>query len=111
MENTLSPRHNHGRQKMNKTEDSNLFVVILKYIVPLDIIDKHRGEHLKFLEIYYQKGIFVTSGRQVPRSGGVIIAKGCERFELENFLKDDPYFVHHLAEYEIYEFTPSVKIS
>jgi uncharacterized protein YciI len=88
----------------------NLFVVILRYLVPLETIDTHRDEHIKFIESYYTKGIFVVSGRQVPRSGGVIIAKAESRLALEQILKEDPFTVHHLVEHQIYEFIPSQEI-
>ena len=86
---------------------SNLFVVVLRYIVDLEKVDTYREGHIRFLEANYTDGNFIVSGPQVPRSGGIIIAKSQNRSLLEEKLKDDPFFVHHLAEYQIYEFQPT----
>jgi uncharacterized protein YciI len=53
----------------------SLFVVILRYLVDLETILRHREDHVKFLQIYYAKGIFIVSGPQKPRSGGIIVAR------------------------------------
>ena len=84
-----------------------MFIVILRYIVDLDVIDAHHPEHLQFLDAYYPKGIFIASGRQVQVNGGIIIAKSNNRIELEKILSEDPFAAHNLAEYQIYEFTPT----
>lgn len=86
---------------------SNIFVVILKYIVPLEKIDEHRAKHLDFLSEYYLSGIFIASGRQASLDGGVIIAKTGNKKDLENILKQDPFAIDNLALYEIYEFIPT----
>ncbi len=83
---------------------SVLFVVILNYIVPLEKIDAHREQHLQFLDHYYAEGVFIASGAQVPRVGGVILAKASSKEDLEKILSNDPFFVNKLAEYKIYEF-------
>ncbi len=85
----------------------NLFIIILKYIQPLDIIDQNRAEHIKFLDQYYESNIFIASGRQVTNDGGVIIATSEKINTLQEIIKLDPFYKKNLAEYEIYEFTPS----
>jgi uncharacterized protein YciI len=86
---------------------NNFFVIILKYIVPLSEIDLYRNAHLEFLNKYYESGIFIISGAKVPRDGGVIIAKSCDRLFIENILKQDPFAINNLADYQIHEFDPS----
>jgi uncharacterized protein YciI len=68
---------------------------------------KLRPKHLEFLDIYYDKNIFIASGRQNPLIGGVILARGVTRDELENLLKEDPFYTEDAATYEITEFTPN----
>lgn len=85
----------------------NIFVVILRYIVPIEEIDLHRPAHLAFLDNLYAQGVFITSGTQQPRSGGIMIAKADNRAALKQLLNDDPFFQHNLAEYQIFEFTPT----
>lgn len=86
---------------------NNLFIVVLNYTAPLDKVDMHKEMHVQFLDRYYSKGILIASGPQVPRTGGIIIAKCPSKTDLENILKEDPFAIHGLAEYKIYEFTPT----
>lgn len=85
----------------------NLFIVILRYIVPLSHIDSHRQAHLDFLDEHYAKGNLIASGRQNPPHGGVIIAKTKNRQELEEILSTDPFHKERIAEYQIFEFIPT----
>lgn len=93
--------------KTGKNAMKNIFVVILRYIVPIETIDLHRQAHLSFLDNLYTLGIFITSGTQQPRSGGIMLAKSDSRAALKDILKDDPFYQHNLAEYQIFEFTPT----
>ncbi len=85
----------------------SLFMVVLKYLVNLEEIDKHRPEHLEFLSSLYATHTLIVSGPQVPRTGGVLLAKAHSRGELEEALKSDPFAIHQLAEYQIYQFEPT----
>jgi len=46
------------------------------------------------------------SGPQVPRTGGVIIARAASREAIEAFFANDPYQVNKLATYRFVEFEP-----
>lgn len=85
-----------------------MFVVIVHYIQPLSEIDARLEEHVAYLKRQYQAGVFVASGRQVPRSGGVILARAANRQALRAVLEQDPFSQHGLAEYQVIEFTPSL---
>jgi uncharacterized protein YciI len=82
---------------------NTLFVIILRYIVPLSDIDAHRPAHIQFLDEYYRKGVFIASGRQNPPTGGVILACADSRATLENICHQDPFSINKLAEFNIYE--------
>jgi uncharacterized protein YciI len=82
-----------------------MFVVKLTYTKPIENLDELRPIHLKFLDIYYEKNIFIASGRQVPAIGGVILARGVSKKELENILQQDPFYIEKAATYEITEFS------
>lgn len=84
-----------------------MFVVDLKYIVPLEQIDAHMGEHMKFLRKYYKLNAFVASGRKVPRTGGIILAVAKSKEEVERIVAEDPFYIHRLAEFTITEFQTS----
>ena len=60
-----------------------MFIVELTYIVPLETMDAHMAEHVKFLRKYYAQNMFVASGRKVPRTGGIILALAESREQLD----------------------------
>lgn len=84
-----------------------MFVVSLHYIVPLEQLDAHMTDHVKYLQKYYKQNIFVASGRKVPRTGGIILALAKSRAEMEAIIAEDPFYVHRLAEFTITEFLTS----
>lgn len=85
-----------------------MFIIQLKYVVPIEKVDEVRNAHLDFLEKYYGKSIFLASGPKVPRTGGIILADGVSKEDLEIIIKEDPFWKNKIAEYEIIEFTPSM---
>lgn len=85
-----------------------MFVISLTYIVPLEQIDGHLAAHRDFLEEQYAKGNFLMSGRKVPREGGVIIAQGDSRPEVEELIRQDPFHKAGVARYDITEFAPTM---
>jgi uncharacterized protein YciI len=84
-----------------------MFVVTLTYVAGLDQIDEAMKRHMAYIRRGYADGFFVVSGRQVPRVGGVIIAKGLERDALEARVAEDPFVSEGLAEATIVEFNAS----
>ena len=84
-----------------------MFIISLKYIVPLEELDRHMEAHVKYLKKYYAADVFIMSGRKVPRTGGVIIAQAASKEILEKIIADDPFHQHGLAEFEITEFLAS----
>jgi uncharacterized protein YciI len=59
------------------------------------------------LDQQYCDGVFIASGRQVPRVGGLILVPGTNRQELERRLALDPFGRLGLAEHAVIEFVPS----
>jgi uncharacterized protein YciI len=84
-----------------------MFVISLHYVVPLEQLDAHMGAHFKFLNKYYKENVFVISGRKVPRTGGIILAMGKSKEEIEKIMQEDPFCAHRLAEITITEFQTS----
>ena len=83
-----------------------MFVIQVHYKVAIDIVEQFLAEHRAYLEEGYQKNYFLASGPKNPRTGGIIISQLKDRAQLMNILKDDPFHIHHIAEYEVMEFTP-----
>ena len=84
-----------------------MFIVDLTYIVPLEELDQHMADHVKYLRKYYKKNVFVASGRKVPRTGGIILALADSKLAVEKIIKEDPFYKHELAEFTITEFLTS----
>jgi len=84
-----------------------MFVIDLNYIAPLEQLDAHMADHVKFLKKYYKKDVFVASGRKVPRTGGIILALAGSKDEIEEIMREDPFSIHQLAEFTVTEFLTS----
>jgi len=82
------------------------FIVEIIYRAPLEKIDAVRDRHRGFLEEGYKKGMILMSGPQVPRTGGIIIARGNSMEDVAEFLSNDPYQKENVAEYKFLEFNP-----
>ncbi len=84
-----------------------MFIIDLNYIVPLEELDEYMVDHVKYLRKYYKKNVFVASGRKVPRTGGIILALADSKEDVEKIIKEDPFYKHELAEFNITEFLTS----
>jgi len=84
-----------------------MFVIELIYKVDLDEIDAHMAAHVRFLKKYYAAGNFLVSGRKIPRDGGIILAVGKSRQEIQAIVREDPFHAHGLADFRIIEFRAS----
>jgi uncharacterized protein YciI len=84
-----------------------VFVVLLTYVRPLPEVDRHMREHVKFLAEHYAAKTFVASGRQVPRTGGVILARAPSKEALVEILQRDPFVAHGVATFQVIQFRTS----
>jgi uncharacterized protein YciI len=84
-----------------------MFVIELTYKKDLAEIDAHMRAHVAFLKKYYDAGNFLVSGRKIPRDGGIILAVGKGREELEAIIREDPFHRHGLADFRVIEFRAS----
>jgi uncharacterized protein YciI len=85
-----------------------MFIVTLTYIRPLEELDALMDAHIAWLKKHYASGLFVASGRQVPRKGGVILARSGDRDGLQAVLARDPFVLNGVARADILEFVPSM---
>ena len=84
-----------------------MFVIELTYKAALADIDTHMAAHVVFLKKRYATGNFLVSGRKIPRDGGIILAVGDNRRQIEAIVEEDPFFEHDLADFRIIEFRAS----
>jgi uncharacterized protein YciI len=87
-----------------------MFAAIITYIRPIEEIEARTAEHRVWLDQHVESGLLLLAGPMVPRTGGVLIFSGRETKDaLAAILKQDPFAVHGLADYELIEFTPGKK--
>jgi uncharacterized protein YciI len=84
-----------------------MFILLSKYLKPMEEIDKELENHIKYLDKYFSLGKFVCSGRRNLRIGGVILCTSENEEEVKEILKEDPFSSKKIAEYEIIEFSPT----
>jgi uncharacterized protein YciI len=84
-----------------------VFVLLLTYVKPLAEVDALMREHMAWLDEHYASGRFVVSGRRIPRTGGVIVARGDDRAEMEALAATDPFVRDGAATCEVIQFRAS----
>ncbi len=84
-----------------------MFIVELIYKAELTEIDANMRAHMAFLKQQYKAGCFVMSGRKIPRDGGIILAVGESREQLEAIIRQDPFVSRGLADFRVIEFRVS----
>lgn len=84
-----------------------MFVVLLTYIADLSEVDACLPEHVEWLKAGLADGTLLIAGRQVPRTGGVLIATGESREAAEAWAASDPFVVRGVATAEVVEFNTS----
>ena len=84
-----------------------MFVIELIYKAGLDQIDAHMKAHMRFLKKEHASGHFLVSGLKIPRDGGIILAVGGTRAEIEAIACEDPFYQHGLADVRVIEFRAS----
>jgi uncharacterized protein YciI len=81
-----------------------VFILEVIYTAPLEAVDAVLPAHVAWLDEHHASGVFLVAGRKVPRDGGIILAVGDDREEIERLTATDPFVVAGLATYRIIEF-------
>lgn len=84
-----------------------MFIMMLSYLQPIDEVEKYLSQHINYLDKYYGLGHFIASGRKEPRTGGVILCRADNKEEVIAIMKEDPFYIHQIAHYDIIEFMPN----
>lgn len=84
-----------------------MFLVVLTYQKPLEDVERHLEEHIRFLDEQYAAKRFIFSGRRNPRIGGVILVNSASAEEVQQIIEKDPFYQHQIAEFQLIEFHPS----
>jgi uncharacterized protein YciI len=83
-----------------------LCLILLDYVKPLDEVDAQMTAHVAWLETGFAHGVLLLAGRQDPRVGGVIIARGAKA-EIEALAATDPFVSSGVATARVIAFNPS----
>jgi uncharacterized protein YciI len=81
-----------------------MFIMSLTYTAEPSAVDAVRGAHMDWIREQFAAGHFVASGAKIPRDGGVIIAHGVSRGEVEALVAADPFTQAGVCTYEVTEF-------
>lgn len=81
-----------------------MFVLELTYTAPVERVDGLMEAHVAWLDTQYAAGVFIASGRKNPRDGGVILAVGDDRAQIEKIAAADPFAAEGVCAYRITEF-------
>ena len=81
-----------------------MFIIELTYKASLEQVDAQMKPHMAFLHKHYASGHFLVSGRKIPRDGGIILAVGKSREEIERIAAQDPFCRQGLADFRVIEF-------
>ena len=84
-----------------------MFIIELSYTAALSDIDAAMKAHMRWLNSHYASGHFLISGRKIPRDGGIILAVGKSRDEIEAIAAQDPFVTKGLATTRVIEFRAS----
>ncbi|MDD3021576.1 MAG: YciI family protein [Alphaproteobacteria bacterium] len=83
-----------------------MFVVLLHYLKPIEEVERVVVPHRAYLDQLYKDGVLLASGPQIPRTGGVLLAKGMDKEDLWELLHKDPFYTEGIADYKLIEFDP-----
>ena len=97
----------YGWLNLYLNQGIKMFIFSLTYLKPINEVEKYLPQHIDYLERYYQSGHLIASGRKVPRNGGVILCCADSREQAMSIIQEDPFYIHHIAEYELIEFIPT----
>lgn len=90
-----------------QAHNKQLFVLSVTYLVELTEVDRHLEAHREWLDKNFASGLFMVSGPQVPRRGGVILARAHDESSIMEAVHQDPFVRARVARYDIVGFSPT----
>jgi uncharacterized protein YciI len=81
-----------------------MFVLLGRYLRPVDEVEVHLDAHRQWVRDNAQAGHIVAAGREVPLQGGILIATGVTRAQVDAMIAADPYIAAGVAEYDVREY-------
>ena len=76
-----------------------MFVLIARYTKPAEEVDRLLDGHM-------EAGTILLTARQVPLTGGLILARGESPEQIWEMVGEDPFHSSGSAQYEVLQFQP-----
>ena len=83
-----------------------MFVLIARYTKPIEEVDRLLDAHREWITRHADAGRILLTARQVPLTGGLILARGSGVEEIQAMVAEDPFHRAGLADYEVLEYAP-----
>jgi len=99
-------RRKQQEQQPREPAEWKHFVIESTYLAGIEKIDEQLVAHRTHLEAGFRSGMLLASGPQVPRTGGMILARAKDKAEVEEFLGRDPFALAGISQYRVVEFQP-----
>lgn len=84
-----------------------MFVLLARYTKPAEEVDRLLEDHKAWITRHQQAGRILMTARQVPLTGGLILARGGSADEMWEMIAEDPFHASGAAEYDVLEFEPA----
>ncbi len=83
-----------------------MFLLLASYTRPIEEVDELLDGHREWIIRNADAGRILLTARQVPLTGGMILARGESPEEMWAMLSEDPFHTSGMAEYQVLEFDP-----
>ena len=83
---------------------SNYFVILQKQISSIELMNKYRPEHLKYLKNVNASGELIIAGKNKNGSGGLIIVNTDNYDRALEIAENDPYVINNVRNFNILEY-------
>jgi uncharacterized protein YciI len=82
----------------------SMFVIISTYSTAVEQVTPVAPAHGDWVSEGYASGRILVSGRREPPNGGVIVARGDDGDDIDEFMAGDPFVQGGVVDYEVYRF-------
>jgi uncharacterized protein YciI len=83
-----------------------VFLLLATYTRPIEEVDGLLDGHREWIIRNADAGRMLLTARQVPLTGGMILAHGDSAEQMWEMLAEDPFHTSGMAEYQVLEFDP-----
>lgn len=91
---------------MARVDAAPVCIITVTYVAPIADIDAQLAAHVAWLEAGFADGRLLLAGRQVPRTGGIIVCRG-NREAVEAYAATDPFITSGVATASVVELAAS----